>query len=246
MAASERWTTRSGPRIRYLDNEPAEPQGLPLLFSPGLSDTADEYAAMLDFFPLRRVFVVEVRGRGGSEAPPSGYSAADHVADLEAVLDEQKVERFHLMSFSRGTTWALDLALAHPDRVASLSIGDYRAVEVGLTPEFAESQWNGRFRGRPIRERLPRRVLEGIVEQSEAREMWDRLRDLPCPLLVVVPGGTGGILTESDVDRYRAARPDVEVVVVPEAGHDVFRPDRLFYPRAVASFVARSEVLLTG
>ena len=68
----ERCTSGSGARIRYLDNSPAEPVGLPVLFVPGLSDFADEYVGMLGFFHPRRVLVVEVRGRGRSEAPPDG------------------------------------------------------------------------------------------------------------------------------------------------------------------------------
>jgi len=237
----ERWTARSGPRVRYLDNAPAAPRGLPVLFSPGLSDTADEYAEMLELFAPRRLLVVEVRGRGRSEAPRAGYSASDHRADLEAVLDEEGIDRFHLATFSRGTTWGLDLALAHPDRVASLSIGDYRAGEIRLPDDFAETQQRARFRGRPVSERLPRHVLEQLTVDSRARQLWDELARIPAPLLVAQPGGNGGILTDDDVARYRTARPDVEVVVVPDAPHDLFRPDRSFYPKAVAAFLDRVD-----
>jgi pimeloyl-ACP methyl ester carboxylesterase len=239
MAAVEGWTGRSGPRIRYLDNAPDEPSGLPVLFSPGLSDFAEEYVDLLEFFAPRRVLVVEVRGRGRSEAPPNGYRARDHASDLEAVLDEAGVDRFHLMTFSRGTTWALELAFAHPERVASLAIGDYRAGEIGLPAEFVDSQMQTRWRGKPMTERMPRHVLEQLAADSVARELWDRVGELTCPLLVAQPGGEGGILSDELVARYRDARPDVEIVVVPDAPHDLFRRDRLFYPKAVADFLAR-------
>lgn len=241
MALREGWTRRSGPVVRYLDNRPAAPRGLPVLFSPGLSDRADEYVEILEDLLPRRLLVVEVRGRGRSEAPPSGYTAADHAADLRAVLDEEGVERFHLMTFSRGTTWGLDLALSAPDRVASVSIADYRAVEVGLPPSFADAQHRTRFRGVAMAERLPRHVLDGVVGASVHRELWEGLGALPCPVMLARPGGDGGVLTDADVARYRRARPDVEVVVVPGAPHDVFRPDRLFYARAVADFTGRAE-----
>jgi non-heme chloroperoxidase len=235
----ERWTTRSGPRIRYVHN--GGRAGLPLLFVPGFSDTADEYVETLELFAPRPTLVVEVRGRGASEAPASGYRAADHAADLRAVLDEEGIDRYHLMTFSRGTTWGLDLAASAPERVASVSIADYRAVEVGLPPGFVDSQWSSRFRGRPMSERLPRHVVEQVIAASTPRDLWDDLRALPGPLLVARPGGPGGILTDEDIARYRAVRPDVEVVVVPDAPHDVFRPDRLFVAKAVAEFVERAE-----
>lgn len=239
MAPVERWTDRSGPRIRYLDSSPAEPHGLPILFSPGLTDFADEYVAMLELLVPRRVLVVEVRGRGRSEAPPTGYAVRDHAADLEAVLDEEAIDRFHLVTFSRGTSWGLDLAFARPERVASISIGDYRAAEVGLPEGFADSQMEARFRGKAISERIDRHVLEQLAADSVSRELWDELAELRCPLLVARPGGSGGLLDDELVAHYREAQPDVEVVVVPDAPHDLFRPDRLFYPRAIADFLAR-------
>jgi pimeloyl-ACP methyl ester carboxylesterase len=236
MAPTERFTTRSGVKIRYLDNAPEEPVGLPILFSPGLTDFADEYAALLEYFLPRRAVVVEVRGRGGSEAPATGYAVADHVRDLDAVIEEESFDRLHLMTFSRGTSWALDLALGDPARIASLSIGDYRAVEVGMPDTFAEHMFSTTFRGKPLSDRVERHVLEELARESQARELWDRLPELG-PLLVA--RGETGMVTDETVAQYEAARPDVEVVTIPGAAHDLFRPDRTAYPAAVADFLAR-------
>jgi non-heme chloroperoxidase len=239
MTAIERWTTRTGLRLRYLDNAPERPEGLPILFAPGLSDLADEYLDTLEHFGPRRVLAVEVRGRGRSEAPASGYTVANQADDLQAVLDEEGIDRFHLMTFSRGTSWGLELALRAPERVASVAIGDYKAVEVGLPETFVDWQMGTTFRGRPMDQRIDRRVLEQLVSDSVARELWDELARLPGPLLVACPGGEGGILGDEAIDRYREARPDVEVVVIPDAPHDLFRSDRLAYPRAVTDFLRR-------
>jgi non-heme chloroperoxidase len=240
-ALVEGWTHRSGPRIHYVDNAPARPRGLPVLFVPGLSDAAVEYSEMLEWMAPRRLLVVDVRGRGASEAPSGGYTAAAHTADLEAVLDEEAIDRFHLVTFSRGTTWGLDLLRANTVRVASMAIADYRAVEVRLPPTFADSQWGTRFRGRPMSERLQKHVLEEVAAASVARDLWDVLTQLRGPLLVARAGGPGAILDDESVRRYRTVRPDAEIVVVPDAPHDVFRPDRLFFPKAVAAFLDRVE-----
>lgn len=237
MAPIERFTTHSGVKIRYLDNAPEAPVGLPILFSPGVTDFADEYTAVLEFFLPRRAVVVEVRGRGGSEAPATGYAVADHVRDLEAVVDEESFDRFHVMTFSRGTSWALDLALADPARIASFSIGEYRAVEVGMPDTFAEHMFTTTFRGKPMADRVQRHVLEELARESRARELWDRLPELG-PLLVA-QGGDGGMVDAAAVAQYEAVRPDVEVVTIPGAAHDLFRPDRTAYPAAVADFIAR-------
>ncbi len=104
----ERWTTSTGGNIRYLDNSPANPVGLPILFSPGFTDFADESIEVLRYLSPRRVLVVEVRGRGQSEAPTTGYLASDHADDLAAALEQGGIDRFHLMTFSRGTTSGSD------------------------------------------------------------------------------------------------------------------------------------------
>ena len=235
----ERWTTLSGIRIRYLDNAPDGPMGLPILFSPGLTDIADEYEATLEYFLPRRVLVVEVRGRGQSEAPPNGYSAADHMGDLAAVVEAEKLSRFHLMTFSRGTSWALDLAFAQPSAVATISIGDYRAAEIGLGDEFADHLWTTTFRGRKISERVERHVLEELARASRPRELYEELGALGKPVLVA-KGVGGGIVDEAVIERYRSAVADLNVVTIPEAGHDLFRPSRTAYPAFVREFLATS------
>lgn len=248
MTPGESFTTRSGVRIRYLSNRPADSTdtgsvgaGLPLLFSPGLSDFADDYSEVLELFLPRRMIVVEVRGRGGSEAPEAGYHVDDHMSDLAAVLAEEGIERFHLMTFSRGTSWGLELALTQSDRVASLSIGDYWAVEVAMPDDFADRMLATRWRGRPIAERIQPHVLTGLGQQSQARALWPLLGDLPFPLLVAVGTEPGRLVDDDGIALYREARPDVEIAVIPGAAHDLFRPDRLAYPRAVLDFIDRHD-----
>jgi pimeloyl-ACP methyl ester carboxylesterase len=238
VAARERFVSNAGLRIRYLDNEPAVPHGQPLVFVPGITDFADEYEAVFDVFGRRRLLVIELRGRGGSDAPMSGYSVAEQAGDVEAVIAANHLERFHLMTFSRGTTPALEVALRSPGRVVTLSIGDYLATEVALTPQFVESLWNSRWRGMEMADRIPRHVIEGIQGDSRGRELWQDVGALDIPVLVA-HGADGGILDDGHLDRYRTAIADLEVVVIDGAGHDLFRPDRTAYPVAVLDFIAR-------
>jgi non-heme chloroperoxidase len=235
----ERWTERSGIRLRYLDNAPHDPVGLPLIFVPGLTDFADDYLQLLEFFTRRRTLVVEVRGRGQSDAPLTGYSVADHLADVCAVIDEEGFERFHLMTFSRGTSWSLELAIQAPQRVASFSIGDYQAVEVGMDDSFPESQWQARFRGVPIPQRVQRHVLDELQRSSTTRALWDELAALPMPILLAYGDQPGSLVDDAALTRYRTAVPDIEIVRFEGSAHDLFRADRLAYPRAVADFIAR-------
>lgn len=238
MVYQERFVDNQGVRIRYLDNAPDPVVGLPVLFVPGITDFADEYADALEVFGSRRILVIEMRGRGGSDAPPTGYTVADQSSDVEAVIADNALGRFHMMTFSRGTTPGLEVALHRPARVVTVSIGDYLPAEIALPTSFAEMMWSTRWRGRPMPERIARHVIEGIQAQAQSREMWTDLAALGVPVLVA-RGSEGGLVTDDHVDRYRQMVPDVEVVSIRGADHDLFRPSRSAYPEAVLDFISR-------
>lgn len=235
----ERFTTRSGIRIRYLDNAPDQAIGLPILFSPGFTDFADEYLEVLAALAPQRVLVVEVRGRGGSETPSHGYAAADHAADLRAVLDEEDIERFHLMTFSRGTTWALDLLLADADRVATLAVGDYWAREKALGAAMAEQVLQGTFRGTPMAQRVLPHVIREVFASSVERDLFAAVAATRVPVLVATGTEPGCLLDDAAVLEWRDRVPGVEVVTIDGASHDLFRPDRLAFPLAARDLMRR-------
>jgi pimeloyl-ACP methyl ester carboxylesterase len=236
--AVERFADNDGVKIRYLDNDPADPVGLPVVFVPGIVDRADDYLEALDCFGDRRLLVVEMRGRGGSDAPATGYSPRDQAEDVEAVLDANGIGQFHLMTFSRGTTPALELAFQRAPVVRTLSIGDYMPAEIGLAPEFADQLYNSRWRGQPNSSRAQRHVFQGIQSASRARELWDEVAGLGVPVLVA-RATSGGIVDDDREATYRQRIPGVEVVTIDVASHDIFRSSRTAYPEAVLEFIGR-------
>jgi pimeloyl-ACP methyl ester carboxylesterase len=77
--------------------------------------------------------------RRGYGETPRATTAFRHVDDLVAVLDAAGADRAVLVGNSRGGALALDLALAHPDRVAAvLLIG---AAVSGMTDEGEDIEW---------------------------------------------------------------------------------------------------------
>jgi non-heme chloroperoxidase len=118
-----RFTTNGDTRIHYLDSGGPD-RGAPIVFVPGMTDLADDY---IDVIPLleRRTVVMEIRGHGRSDAPADGYDLATLTSDVGAVVNAVTDGPVHIMmTFSRGTTYALAWAVAHPDRVRSIAIGD--------------------------------------------------------------------------------------------------------------------------
>jgi 3-oxoadipate enol-lactonase len=74
-----------------------------------------------------RVVRYDVRGHGGSDVPRGPYTLGQMADDARALLDDLGVRRAHVVGMSMGGCIAMALAVAHPDRVASLVLCDTTA-----------------------------------------------------------------------------------------------------------------------
>jgi pimeloyl-ACP methyl ester carboxylesterase len=85
------------------------------------------------------VYLYDLRGHGRSTVPEAGYAVADHVDDLDALLDAWGIdEPVHLVANSFGGVVALGLARRRPERVASMVL---------VEAHFATEGWGDRMRG---------------------------------------------------------------------------------------------------
>jgi pimeloyl-ACP methyl ester carboxylesterase len=99
--------------------------GEPLLLIQGMSAThrawGQEFLA-----PLQESFeciVFDNRGMGLSGEAQMPFSIADMAGDVAALLDALQLEWAHVLGISMGGMVAQELALAHPERIRSLSLG---------------------------------------------------------------------------------------------------------------------------
>lgn len=71
-----------------------------------------------------RTIAFDNRDSGASSASPKDYGIGDLVDDTVAVLDAAGSERPHVLGHSLGGMIAQELALAHPERVATLTLAN--------------------------------------------------------------------------------------------------------------------------
>lgn len=94
-----------------------------VLWLQGLNAPAAAWAAQLAHFgQTHRSIAPDARGVGQSEAPQGAYTTRLLADDALAVLDALEVQRAHVVGLSLGGAAAQELALAHPERVRSLSL----------------------------------------------------------------------------------------------------------------------------
>jgi pimeloyl-ACP methyl ester carboxylesterase len=142
-------------------------------------------AAARHLGPTRGLVGVDLRGRGDSDKPESGYGLATHASDVVRVLDHLSLENAVILGHSMGAFVALKTALACPDRVRALVLLDGGWPRVETSPE--EMTEEEKQEAAALEEGLARafRRLDMVFESPEAYlDFWfpDRgltMDDLP-------------------------------------------------------------------
>jgi pimeloyl-ACP methyl ester carboxylesterase len=137
----------------------------------GLSANAQCFAGLIaaGLSPKFRVIAPDLRGRGRTDKPATGYAMADHAGDVLALLDALGLERVILTGHSFGGYVGIYLASKFPDRVEKLIVID---AAITLNPRVGELL-------KPSLDRLTRISPSVDAYLSEARDaphlagFWD-------------------------------------------------------------------------
>ena len=131
--AHRTWQSADGLTLHYRDYAgPEEARARPpILCLHGLTRNARDFAALASHLSLNwRVIVPEMRGRGRSDYAPdsSTYTPVTYVADVEALLADQGIERFVSIGTSMGGLMTMMLAagdaMAGKQRIAGTVLND--------------------------------------------------------------------------------------------------------------------------
>jgi pimeloyl-ACP methyl ester carboxylesterase len=213
-----------------------------------------------------RVVAVDLKGHGDSGRPASGYRFAEQAGEVARLCEGLGLRQPSVIGHSWGGAVALILAATldvQPHRLVleDPAIGqrngdpaeravrrDGYAATVGLTPDAASAQ---------VRASVPPGWTEADVEGKidavvkcspdavraifEANLNWalhDLLPKLTCPtLLLRAPLTQGGIVDEEAV-ALAEANPQVRVVTIQQADHNIHRGQFDAFMREVQPFLA--------
>ncbi|MFH0351958.1 MAG: alpha/beta fold hydrolase [Chromatiales bacterium] len=119
----DRFVQTNNIQLHYLDH-PGD--GPTLALMPGLTANAHAFDGLIQagMSPRLRVLALDLRGRGLSDKPATGYSMADHVADVLGLLDTLDLDQVVLGGHSFGGLLTFYIAAHHPERVSKLVIID--------------------------------------------------------------------------------------------------------------------------
>ena len=116
VSATDRYVETNGIRLHYLDHAGAGPT---LVLAPGLTANAHSFDGLMraGLGDVAHVLALDMRGRGESDAPATGYAMEDHARDVLGLLDALELERVVMGGHSFGGLLTYWLAANHPERV---------------------------------------------------------------------------------------------------------------------------------
>lgn len=195
------------------------------------------------------------RSDPGDAANP-GFAADD----LDNLMRHLSIDRADLVAAAHGGFFALDFALAYPEKVRTLTIvsslmgitdADYAAVNtrlrpkffVGLPHEFQElspSYRAGNPEGVAAWLELEHQAMPGPRLYPNVKQplTWARLETITQPTLLMT--GESDLYTPPSLLRMQASHmPHADVVTIAEAGHSPYWEQPEVFNRHLLAFLAR-------
>ena len=127
VSTTDRFVETNGIRLHYLDHGGTGPT---LVLAPGLTANAHSFGGLMraGLGDVAHVLALDMRGRGESDAPATGYTMEDHAGDVLGLLDALELERVVMGGHSFGGLLTYWLAANHPDRVERCVVIDAPAA----------------------------------------------------------------------------------------------------------------------
>lgn len=123
----DHYATIRGIRIHYLDYPGPQPA---IVLLHGLSANAAEFGGLIceGLNESHRLVAPDLRGRGRSGKPETGYSMPEHAAEVIALLDHLGLETVVMGGHSFGALLSIYLAAHYPDRITRVIVIDAAIV----------------------------------------------------------------------------------------------------------------------
>lgn len=124
------WSSRDGLSLHFRDYTGGEGRP-PVLCLPGLTRNGRDFEGLAERISGQwRVLCPDMRGRGDSAYAKDAqtYTPLQYVQDVEALLEEARIDRFVAIGTSLGGIMTMLLALMQPGRIAGAVLNDIGPV----------------------------------------------------------------------------------------------------------------------
>jgi 3-oxoadipate enol-lactonase len=238
-----------GVRIAYRVDDFTDPWTTPAVPVLLLHAAMGEYRRWFGWLPAiaRRFTTIsqDLRGFGASEVPDESkpITVERLVEDAVGLLDHLGVARAHVVGLSAGGYVGQRLAMAHPQRVATLALyastAGLKNSQAGTWPARAAAVGLEAFMREGVADRFPKgadpRLVDWFCRQTgscnlgwvgrfvahmSSRDWEDELGRIRCPTLIVAPGEEP-IGSHNQYERMRDRIADSELISYEGMPHNI-------------------------
>ncbi len=129
-----------GARLRFVD----EGEGPPVVLIHGFASALDTWhGVMKELRKHHRVLAMDLKGFGWSSRPPGDYSPQAEAQLVLALMEQRNIHSAQVVAHSWGSSVALAMALAAPERVTKIALYDAWVYEEQLPTTFLWARASG-------------------------------------------------------------------------------------------------------
>ncbi|WP_341320378.1 alpha/beta hydrolase [Solibacillus sp. FSL H8-0523] len=226
--------TNTDINIHYIETNDHVTDSLPLVYIPGALGNAEQFIEeMKSLFP-RHCISISLRGIGKSDAPLKGYTFEENILDISSVIKKSGLNAYYLMAYSMGVPYAIQYAATNPNEVKGLILCDYPAKYPRIPEQWIE---NAKKFVPPNR----CHVVEEIQKDSSEIILWEKLKEINCPVLVLKGGTEQALLKEEASMKYKSNLKNVELLEFTNSGHELWVPDYEKFIQSIKDFLTKIE-----
>lgn len=210
-------------------------KGAPLLLLHGNGDDHGFFRGQVARLSERfTVYAVDTRGHGQSPMGTKPFTLSQFADDLKDFMEEQSIEKAHLLGASDGANIAMLFALRYPNRVASLVLNSGNLDPSGLDPAFLD-EITKRYEAVRTADSEKMRREAGLLRLMlfEPQIAPDALSKIAAPTLVIA--GDRDLIPAAHTRLVAAHIPNAKLVFLPGT-HAVAEEDPQAFNDAVSSF----------
>jgi len=225
---------------------PWRTDGLPVVFHHGIGTSLGIWADWVPTIASRhKALRFDLRGYGASAVPPEShkFTMSELIEDLIDTTTLTRSDKVHLVGESLGGTVCLATALAHPERVASVTVTNTAHRGAGINRVM---HWRDEFKRLGVKgwsdQMMGHRFVEGALEADKrkwfaseqetmrdyitigygemlaAADLTPELPGLKAPLLIIMPDASPFVPVRMGAEMKELV-PHAELCVFPGVRH---------------------------
>ena len=215
-------------------------EGFPLILLHGNGEDASYFVHQMEPFAKHfHVIALDTRGHGQTPRGKAPFTIRQFAEDLLGFMDQQRIEKAHILGFSDGGNIAMVFAMARPERVEKLILdganldaaGVKRSIQIPIEIGYRIAKI---FAGKSPDAKKNAELLGLMVNDPNVKP--EELAQIQCPTLVIA--GSKDMIKEDHTRLIARSIPGAQMVIIP-GNHFVANKNPDAFNEAVLRFLLR-------